>query len=181
VTYAERRLRRIGWAEGRDHKPAAGEAEDLVSDAVEAALSGARVWPEDMDLETFLVGVMWSQAEHRYTKEKRRRRGQRSVDGVEERTTPSDDLHGQRELCAAIEGELASDADLHALFRVMASGAYKPAERAQLLGWSPEHEKVTHRKMNRRLAAAGLGIEPGDIGPQPLPGGRWIRATGDES
>jgi hypothetical protein len=48
VAYAARRLHRIGWAEGRNHIPAAGDAEDVVADAVEAALAGKHVWPDDM-------------------------------------------------------------------------------------------------------------------------------------
>ena len=65
VSYADRRLRRIGWAEGRDHKPAATEPEELVADAVDAALSGKRVWPDDLDLATFLEGITSNEVQHR--------------------------------------------------------------------------------------------------------------------
>jgi DNA-directed RNA polymerase specialized sigma24 family protein len=181
VAYAARRLRRYRWAEGEDHRPAAAEAEELVNDAVDAALSGKRVWPDDMSLETFLAGVMWSQLEHRYDKEKQARRIRRGVDRVEERAAPSDLVHARRSLLAAIEAELAKDPELHALFDAMCAGAHTPAERAAMLGWSVGREKMTHERMNRRLAAADLRPEPGLIGPPPLPGGRWIRPPGDES
>jgi DNA-directed RNA polymerase specialized sigma24 family protein len=181
VASAERSLRRVGWAEGKDHIPAGAEAEELVSEAVEAALSGKRVWPDDLELHVFLAGVMRSQVEHRYAKDRRKRAHARDTNGAEERTAPSDDLHRRRELCAAVERELGEDVEMRALFGAMAGGALKPAERAELLGWTPAHEKTVHVRMNRRLSAAGLAIEPGDIGPQPLPGGRWIRATGDDA
>jgi hypothetical protein len=71
--------------------------------------------------------------------------------------------------------------ELRALFGAMAGGALKPAERAALLGWTAAREKTVHVRMNRRLSAAGLALEPGDIGPQPLPGGRMIRPTGDDA
>jgi DNA-directed RNA polymerase specialized sigma24 family protein len=182
VAYAARRLRRYRWAEGDDHRPAAAEAEEVVSDAVEAALSGKRVWPDDMSLETFLSGVMWSQLAHRYANEKQARRGKRTVDRVEERAAPNDVVYARRALLAAIEVELAKDTELYTLFEAMCAGAYTPGERATRLGWSPERERLVHRRMNRQLAATDLRPEPGLIGPEPLPGGRWIRPPGgDES
>ncbi len=90
-------------------------------------------------------------------------------------------IHRRRELCAAIERELAPDPDLYALYRAMASGAEKPAERAAMLGWTTEREKITRERMNRRLAAAELRLEPGDVGQEALPGGRWIRPVGDDA
>jgi DNA-directed RNA polymerase specialized sigma24 family protein len=182
VAYAARRLRRYRWAEGEDHRPAAAEAEEVVSEAVDAALSGKRVWPDDMSLEAFLLGVMWSQLANRYANEKQARRGKRGVDRIEERAAPSDVVHARRALLAAIEAELANDPEIYALFEAMCSGALSPGERAELLGWTSERERIVQRRMNRRLDAADLRPEPSLVGPQPLPGGRWIRPPGgDES
>jgi DNA-directed RNA polymerase specialized sigma24 family protein len=182
VAYAARRLRRIGWGEGHDHRPSGAEAEELVAEAVEVALSGKRVWPNDLDLKTFLEGVMWSQVEHRYAKEKRRRsyahRVRDGAIGGEERAASNEQRHRQRELCAAVERALADDLELCALFGAFAAGAEKPADVAVALGWPVDRVKLAQRRMNRRLAAAGLALDPDDVGPEPLAGGRWIRPEG---
>ncbi len=64
----------------------------------------------------------------------------------------------------------------------MANGGETPKERAAALGWTVEHERNVHKRMNRRLAGAGLVPEPGDVGPQALQqGGRWNRPSfGDD-
>ena len=61
VAYAATRLRRVGWAAGRDVQPGRLSVEDLVNRAVETCLDGTRHWdPSAVDLPGFLRGVIRS-------------------------------------------------------------------------------------------------------------------------
>jgi DNA-directed RNA polymerase specialized sigma24 family protein len=157
LAYASRRLRRIGWASGIDRAPSAAEAGDVVNGAVEACLEGAWVWPDDMDLETFISGVMWSQLGHQ--KRKASRTWTRSLEDAEELAAQRvlEELVEHRRLLAAVGATLADDDEASAVLRAIDDGNTKRAQIAAELGWSVERLKAVRVRMNRRLAAAGVG------------------------
>ena len=166
VAYAARAVRRAGWGEGRDQIPSAVEAEDVLHDAIEACLDGTRTWPEDMALETYLCGVMWSQVSH--LRRDAARWDATCLDDVAEPAAPSsrrDRRHDARRMIAAVEQTLMNDPETYALFTMIVDGEEKPTDYAAALGWTPERAKTVRVRMNRRLAAAGLC--EGDDDEQP--------------
>jgi hypothetical protein len=158
IAYAGRRLRRVGWPEGRDHLPGAAEATEVVDAAIDSCLSGARVWPEGVPLEGFLRGVIRSVVSH--WREQAEGLPVTALDeiaeGVAAPSSRRDAVLAARRLLRAVERELADDADLSALLANMAGPATTRAERAVELGWTPARVTAAYVKMNRRLRAAGL-------------------------
>jgi DNA-directed RNA polymerase specialized sigma24 family protein len=155
LAYARRRLRRAGWAEGRDHAVCEADATDVLHGMIESCLSGERGWKEGVPLYAFLCNVMRSQVFHRL------RRAQRVsyVDDTAEPFAPSsrrDDVIQARRLLAAVEHALAPDPETSELLATMAGGSSERAEKANVPGWTPGRVKAVRAKMNRRLAAAGL-------------------------
>jgi DNA-directed RNA polymerase specialized sigma24 family protein len=157
LAFAARRLRHAGWPEGRDDVPSAGAAGDVVQEAVLRCLEGKWNWPEGVSLEHLLFGVIRNLVSH-----KRREAVSRPTAWIEDEDEPCapssrrDERLGAWWLCAAIERELQDDPEMSTLFAVLADGATKPAEAAAALGWTPERPSVVRRRMQRRLAAAGL-------------------------
>jgi DNA-directed RNA polymerase specialized sigma24 family protein len=157
VAFAARRLRRAGWAEGRDHLPSAAQAEEVVNEAVALLLSGGRSWPDDLDFKAFLRGVIRSLVSNE------RRDAERwptaTLDAIAETAAPSsrrDDRLAARRLLALIEPAVGNDFEMRALFSVIVEGAVKRADQAAALGWTPERARAVLARMNRRLSALGL-------------------------
>jgi DNA-directed RNA polymerase specialized sigma24 family protein len=179
VAYAARRLRRVGWAEGVDHLPSAAEAEEVVNDALVSCLSGDRVWPRELALETFLRGVIRSQVSHQ------RRNATHwqgtSLEDMIDAAAPSS-RRGERldagRLLISIEQAIEPDPEMRALYTAIVDRAGKRADLAAALGWTPEHVKAVRARMNWRLAALGLhdGDEderaPRDRSPREAPAPR---------
>ncbi len=154
VAFAAKRLGAAGaCAEG----PSGDEAEDVVQEAVVRCLEGGRSWPEGVSLEQFLLGVVRSVASRW-----RRRAERRLVVWLEDQgepRAPSSRRHealAAGQLLAAVEDALDGDPELRVLLAVLAGGDTKPADVAAALGWTPERASVVRRRMQRRLAAAGL-------------------------
>jgi DNA-directed RNA polymerase specialized sigma24 family protein len=158
VADAASRIRRSKWLRGRDELPAAAEAEELVQDIIAIALSNRRVLPDDMDLLTFLRGLLWSELWNRRRAAKRRARviGGEIPDAVEDEKERADEALGRRALLARVEKLIEDDEELLAFYGAMAQEHTKRNEIAEALGWTSDRVSAVRKKLNRRLASAGL-------------------------
>ena|GEM_PF-2434855 len=161
IAYARRRLRRVGWYDGRYEEPSALSVEELVQSAIARCLDGTRTWNEDdpPELEAFLCGVMkslcWS------AKKAALRHPEEAIDGdaaaPAERPSPEQELvsaEDERRVLAAIEAVTVDDGALRDLYRAVLDGHTKRDAIAVALGWTPDQVSVARRKLNRRLADA---------------------------
>jgi DNA-directed RNA polymerase specialized sigma24 family protein len=157
IAYAARCLRRADWAEGRDTLPSAFQAEEVVDEAVACCIEGGRSWPEGLDFEAFLRGVIRSLVSNE------RRDAERwptaTLEAIAETAAPSsrrDDRIAARRLLGLIEPAVENDFEMRALFAVILEGAVKRADQATALGWTPQRVTAVCERMNRRLAALDL-------------------------
>ncbi len=160
ATYAENRLRRVGWAAGRDHEPSAASVQDTVNLAIERCLDGSRKWTDDApeDLERFLCGVIKSIVSS----------ARKSAD--RDKATPTEDAgeevqhhdplpdeilaEGDRSLlleatAATVEG----DEEQEQLYLAILDGYMKREELAEVLGWTVDAVTAKRIKLQRRLVA----------------------------
>lgn len=155
LTHAHRRLARVGMSEGRRKKPAAAEAQEMVNDAIELALSGKRVWPDDIDFETYLKGLIWTVVSTMKRARTTRAQVKLKEDLASGAPTP-DRLAEKRRLLDDIRTLVEDDPELTALIDALDEGHEKRAAIAEALGWSVERVTLARTKLNRRLAAADL-------------------------
>ncbi len=178
IAYAAGRLRRVGWAAGRDVEPSKLSVEQLVNSAVLGCLDGSRRWdPEAVDLAGFLRGVIRSLASSEKKKAVRAKtdargdlslgslgssgslNGDASVDAGAQLIRIQDSAEselvreeGRRAILRSIEACIDGDDDLRALYHiVIEEGATKRDEIARLLGWSPSRVTAARIKLQRRL------------------------------
>lgn len=172
IAYAAGRLRRVGWAAGRDVEPSKLSVEQLVNSAVLGCLDGSRRWdPEAVDLAGFLRGVIRSLASSEKKKAVRAKTDARgdltlgSVGGMNGDASGAQLIRiqdsaeselvreeGRRAILRSIEACIDGDDDLRALYRVVIEeGATKRDEIARLLGWSPSRVTAARIKLQRRL------------------------------
>lgn len=172
IAYAAGRLRRVGWAAGRDVEPSKLSVEQLVNSAVLGCLDGSRRWdPEAVDLAGFLRGVIRSLASSEKKKAVRAKTDARgdltlgSVGGMHGDASGAQLIRiqdsaeselvreeGRRAILRSIEACIDGDDDLRALYRVVIEeGATKRDEIARLLGWSPSRVTAARIKLQRRL------------------------------
>jgi hypothetical protein len=157
LAYAAVRLRRVGWAGGRDVEPSRLSVEQLLNSAVEACLDGSRAWdPTAVDLPGFLRGIIRSMTSSEKKKAVRAKTDavadfERHVplaDSAEDEALEED---RRREVLAGIEACTADDPDLHALYLAVLDGATKREELAVALGWSADRVTAARIKLQRRL------------------------------
>ena len=157
VAYAARRLRRVGWAMGRDSEPSKMGVEQLVNSAVEACLDGSRTWdPAAVDLPGFLRGVIRSLTSSEKKKSVRARTDARedfepvagAAPSAEERAVEEEE---RALLLRTIEAAAEDDPDLRALCGAILDGAVKRVELAAALGWSVDRVTAARIKLQRRL------------------------------
>lgn len=157
LAYAAARLRRVGWASGRDTEPSRLSVEQVVNSAVEACLDGTRVWNSDaVDLPGFLRGVIRSlTSSAKKSAVRSKTHAQADFDGlVPLAASPEDDAveeEGRREILAALETAVADDADLKALYLAVLDGATKREDLAAALGWRADRVTAARIKLQRRL------------------------------
>lgn len=170
VDYADKRLRRLGWAKGANTLPSAAEATQLVDEAIVRSLAGDRRWNEDdpPELVAFLCGVIRSIS----SDEKKAVTKMGPMESFDSPHIESELKHAVptpeelvREgawndkrlghLRAAIEG----DEDLQLLYMaIVEEGCERRDEIAECLGWDPDKVSVLRKKLNRRLTqSAGDG------------------------
>lgn len=155
--YAANRLRRVGWASGRDTEPSRLSVEQLVNSAVEACLDGSRVWnPDAVDLAGFLRGVIRSlTSAAKKSAVRSKTHAQADFEGlVPLGASPEDDAveeEGRVEILASLEVAVAGDPDLKALCGAILDGATKREELADALGWRAERVTAARIKLQRRL------------------------------
>ena len=159
VAYAERRLRRAGWARGLDHQPSAMEAQELVNKAIEKCLNGERLWSDDApDLEIFLCGVIKSLCSSARKSAVRSRvmliddAGANAPSGL----PPADEAlaeRGRSEILEAFAASIKGDEELEDLHRAILEGHTKREQIAEALQWSVERVSAARVKLQRRLVA----------------------------
>ena len=157
VAYAARRLRRVGWASGRDEEPSKMSVEQLVHTAVESCLDGSRHWdPTAVDLGGFLRGVIRSLTSSEKKKAVRAKtdayadfdRHAGVTESIEDEVV---DEENRRELLRSIEAATDDDPDLRALYQVILEGHIKREAIAEALGWSADRVTAARVKLQRRL------------------------------
>jgi hypothetical protein len=155
--YAANRLRRVGWAAGRDEEPSKLSVEQLVNMAVEACLDGSRTWnPETVDFPGFLRGIIRSLTS---SEKKSAVRSKTHAQSDFERlvplaSSPEDDAieeEGRQKVLATIEEAIGDDADLGAIYGAILDGAIKREDIAASLGWSVDRVTAARIKLQRRL------------------------------
>lgn len=159
LAYAARRLRRAGWASGRDEEPSRMSVEQLVNTAVEHCLDGTRTWDaSNVDLAGFLRGVIRSLTSSERKKHVRAPRVM-SDDSLAYEPSPRGDperdaIEEERRaaLLARFEGATADDPDLRALYLTILDGVTKRDDLAAALGWTPERVSAARIKLQRRLS-----------------------------
>jgi hypothetical protein len=156
--YARRRLRRMGWASGRDTEASKMSVEQLVNTAIERCLDGSRTWdPKAVDLEGFLRGAIRSVA----SSEKEKSVGRSKHDEAATALSRDEALIGSRE-DAQVEEEdrralleavaaCADEPDLRAYLDAVLDGNVKREEIAEALGWTGERVSAARIKLQRRL------------------------------
>ena len=157
LAYAASRLRRVGWASGRDVEPSKLSVEQVVNMAVEACLDGSRSWnPDAVDFPGFLRGVIRSLTS---SEKKSAVRSKTHAQADFERlvplaTSPEEDAveeEGRQAIVAMVEAAVGDDPDLRALYGAIVDGATKREELAAALGWSAERVTAARIKLQRRL------------------------------
>lgn len=161
--YAANRLRRVGWAAGRDEEPSRLSVEQLVNMAVEACLDGSRSWnPDAVDFPGFLRGVIRSLTSSEKKSAVRSKTHARSDFEriVPLASSPEDETieeEGRRNILGTIERAIGDDAELRALYEAIIDGAIKREELAASLGWSVERVSAARIKLQRRLVRTTAG------------------------
>lgn len=164
AAYAEQRLRHVGWLDGKDVSASAASVMDVVNNAIESALTGARNWKDSAaaDLEQFLCGVIRSQVSSAKKKAVRSRTFA-SADPAEHATEHNlavgsgDELAGLdrkwSEIGDALAGSIDGDPDLEAVYLTVVAddGPTKREAIAFALQWPPERVSAARIKFKRRL------------------------------
>jgi hypothetical protein len=161
VSYAERRLRRLGWTVGWDEEPSAVSVEQVINDAIERCLEGSRTWNVDAppELGAFLCGVIKS-----ITSTERKKEVRSKLDLIEDGAASArdpaltvDELLQQEEgraaICASIELCVEGDDKLELLYLAILDGTVKREEIATALGWTLNDVSAARIKLQRRLVA----------------------------
>lgn len=157
LAYAAARLRRVGWAAGRDTEASRLSVEQVVNSAVEACLDGTRTWdPAAVDLPGFLRGVIRSlTSSAKKSAVRSKTHAQADFDGILPlAVSPEDDAveeEGRIAILASLESAVADDADLRALTAAILDGATKREDIAAALGWSADRVTAARIKLQRRL------------------------------
>lgn len=155
--FAANRLRRVGWAAGRDAEASRLSVEQLVNMAVEACLDGSRTWdPNAVDFPGFLRGIIRSLTS---SEKKSAVRSKTHAQSDFERimplaSSPEDEAleeEGRQHILGTIEEAVADDADLRALYGAILDGATKRDDIAASLGWSESRVSAARIKLQRRL------------------------------
>jgi hypothetical protein len=158
VAHAEWRLRRAGWAAGKDHEPSALAVGQVIDTAIERCLEGRRNWSDACpDLEAFLKGVIDSIV---WTAKKATIRARVDpapdvgVDLVGEGPSAEDTLaveKGSSAIRDAFEECARGDAALEDLYLAILEGNVERDEIAKALGWTGEQVSAAKIKLRRRL------------------------------
>lgn len=159
AVYARIRLRRLGWAEGRDEEPSAMSAKKLVNMAIERFFDDRRAWnPDAVDFETFMRGVIRSIASSELKKVLRQQEAQAAEAAEPEQQASPEALLGReeedRELVALVDRCVADDEELQLLWLAIQDGVIKRDAIAETLGWTPARVTTARIRFNRRLARA---------------------------
>jgi len=157
LAYAARRLRRMGWVNGRDEEPGPMSVEQLVNTAIEHCLDGTRTWDStSVDLAGFLRGIIRSLASSERKKHVRAKTF--AKDDLEPYVAPADSIEdeavaeeGRREILGAVEECVNDDADLSALYLAILDGHMKREDIAEALGWDVDRVTAARIKLQRRL------------------------------
>jgi hypothetical protein len=162
ASYAERSLRRVGWAQGKDREPNRMSVMEAVNEGVQRALDGRRRWNDDSppELEAFLCGVIRSLVSD---ERKAFRRDKTVLDGETADAAPDptplrdgDESDGEddvRPICVAVEACARGDEDLELFRLAVLEGSPKREAVAAVLDWPPERVSAARTKLQRRLTA----------------------------
>ena len=155
AAYAERRLRRVGWAEGRDQAPSKMAVMEAVDEAVARCLSGKRSWHTDVDLETLLCGVIRSiisSAKKADTREPVDPVGD-DVDLIHNPDANEVAEAERSDILTAAAACAQGDPDLEELYLIVTSeeGPTKREDIATALGWPVARVSAARVKLQRRL------------------------------
>lgn len=155
TAYAEQRLRRSGWASGRDQEPNRISVMETINVAVERCLQGTRRWNEDNppELGAFLCCVIKSLVSD---ERKAFRRDKTDLVGeeIEDAADPGDALdedEGRSAICDAVEACTGGDEPLQLFRLAVLDGHTKREDIGKALGWSPEQVTAARIKLQRRL------------------------------
>jgi hypothetical protein len=158
LVYAARRLRRAGWAAGRDEEASKMSVEQLVQTAVQHCLDGTRRWDSSaVDLPGLLRGVIRSLTSSE-RKKFVRTKTLTSSETIECRAdtvdSPEDDVieeESRAEFLRVVEACTSGDPDLEALYLAIVDGNTKREDIAAALAWDADRVTAARMKLQRRL------------------------------
>jgi hypothetical protein len=162
---ARRILSKLGWDEGKARRSGLLEERELVNEAIEACLTGARAWvagtgATEASLVTYLDVTMRSIAVNKRTSSdvaQVERAEKKLVKRADGRPTP-ERLLAARELLGAVDAAFEGDDDATAVRGALADGHVYGEELAATLGWSESRMWVVRRRMKRRLEKQGVTL-----------------------
>lgn len=158
AAYAETRLRRAGWSEGRDTEPSATSVQDVVNLAIEHCLSGHRSWTPAA--ATNLCGVLCGVISSLVSSQRKGARRDKATaspdagyDQVDDGLAPDEQL-AERDRSVVLEAVakcVEDDEQLSALTLAILEGNLKREDLAEALGWSVDTVSASKTKLQRRL------------------------------
>jgi hypothetical protein len=159
AAYAETRLRRVGWAAGKDQQPSGASVKEVVNIAIERCLDGQRkTFTAADDLETFLRGVIRSVVSD--TKKGAVRGKATPTEDAGLNTSSDEPLadeilaeNGRSDILAAAAACAEGDPALETLYLTVLEGYVKRDDLAEVLGWSAAEVTAARNKLQRRLLA----------------------------
>jgi hypothetical protein len=162
TAYAARRLRLVGWPEGRDEEPSAMSVQEVINIAIERCLDGSRSWDEGdpPELGAFLCGVIKSITSTERKKWVRTKTapvedaGHNDPDDAASATELLEEDEGRKILAAEVAACTEGDEELGLLYLAIQEGALKRDDIAAALGWTPARVSAARVKLQRCLLRA---------------------------
>jgi hypothetical protein len=162
---ARRILKSLGWQESKARRSGLLEERELVNEAIDACLTGARTWvpsagATEASLVTYLDVTMRSIAVNERTSsdvarvERVEKKVSRFGDG---RSSPEQTI-AARELLGVVDAALEGDDDATAVRAALADGHVYGEELAAALGWGEPRMWVVRRRMMRHLEKQGVTL-----------------------
>lgn len=159
AAYAETRLRRVGWAAGKDHQPGGASVKEVVNTAIERCLDGSRTtYTAGADLETFLRGVVKSvvsDTKKAAVRDKATATEDAGLNASSDEPRADEILaeNCRSDILAAAAGCAEGDPALETLYLTVLEGYVKRDDLAEVLGWSAAEVTAARNKLQRRLLA----------------------------
>ncbi len=156
ATYAQKRLRRVGWFSSETRESHKMNPKELVDLAIQRCLAGERHWRKDSpypDLESFLRGVIKSLLSSAVKADSRDVAGL-ADDGNVDRLDTSTDIAADGEHTLVVEAISCcaqDDEDLTAFYLTVLDGHTKREDIATALGWDVARATAARVKLQRRL------------------------------